>query len=191
MVTNGLSAAVGKPNNSWQTLLLPSSITSMPRSNPWARQMRLKGALLLLVCILITSVFYCLLGDTKPSLNELVSETHRQLSHLKGVVAPQTQASEGPEEVNEKYLRTLGFVDKPRLFPDNVWTNVSLPVFVTAVTSTQIHLVTGFIKSLQEHLTDTTLLVYDLGLDDSEILSVSDGFLCLCVCAHCCLCYLV
>jgi hypothetical protein len=80
------------------------------------------------------------LGDPKPTINNIVTETHRQLSQLKGVVISGNQS------------------------------NNNLPVFVTAINSEQINLAVGFIKSFQDYLSfNYSLIVYDLGLDKTQI----------------------
>ncbi len=108
--------------------------------NSRPNQMRLKGVLLLMSCICFTTIFYCLLGDPKPTINNIVTETHRQLSQLKGVVISGNQS------------------------------NNNLPVFVTAINSEQINLAVGFIKSFQDYLSfNYSLIVYDLGLDKTQI----------------------
>ncbi|RWS32024.1 uncharacterized protein B4U80_11628 [Leptotrombidium deliense] len=148
----------------------------------FACQMRIKGILLLMLCIFITSVFYCLVGDQKPSFENFVSETHRQLSQplikLRDVVvAPVAEKSsyylsnnnqENKEELSEKYLRELGFGEATSTNTD-LWKNISLPVFVTAVKSGEIQLVKGFIKSIQEFYPTANLLLYGLDLDDEDI----------------------
>lgn len=143
--------------------------------------MRIKGYLILMLCIVITSVFYCIIGDPKPSLSNIVTETNRQLSQplkrLKDAVVPAvadsssyylggTANNDEQSELNEKYLSRLGFVEPPRLWPTNVWRNASLPVLVTAIRDVDAGL--AFIRSVQLNLPDSTLVVYDLGLDDEE-----------------------
>lgn len=151
-----------------------------------SQQMRIKGPILLMICILVTSIFYCLIGDPKPSLQNIVSETNRQLAQplkrLKEVVVPAVADSsnyylrsdqEPNSQLTDKYLRQLGFVDSPRLYPSDVWHNVTLPVFVSAIKNGQANLAAGFVKSLQDHLPEYTLVLYDLGLDEDEITLVS------------------
>ncbi|RWS12444.1 uncharacterized protein B4U79_11706 [Dinothrombium tinctorium] len=134
----------------------------------FACQMRIKGILLLLLCILITSVFYCLIGDQKPPFGTLVSETHRQISQLVVPAVSDLSSSnnqQSSEELDEK-LRELGF------FSENAnanWQNISLPMFVTAVKSGETQIVKGFIRSIQDFYPDASLLLYVLDLDDDEI----------------------
>ncbi|XP_023236948.1 uncharacterized protein LOC111636028 [Centruroides sculpturatus] len=145
------------------------------------QQMKTKSFVGLLACIIATSIIVCLYGDPKPSIHEIVTETHRQLSQLKKlkVVAP-VQKDPVPEE---RYLKSLGFTDNPRLFPTNVWNNVSLPVFVTAVASGDSELTIEFIKSHQHCFPNHVLLIYDIGLDTEEFLLVIDFYNSLITCS--------
>lgn len=129
--------------------------------------MKTKSFVVLLACILMTTVVVFLYGDPKPSIHEIVSQTHKQFSHWKTLKVIET-VDAGPDP-DEKYLKNLGFVENPRLYPSSVWINVTLPVFVTALSSSDIHLVLSFMKSLQHHFPNQTLIVYDLGLSPSEL----------------------
>lgn len=78
----------------------------------------------------------------------------------------QEAKSSDPEE---KYLKQLGFhVDEPRLYPNNIWRNVTLPVFVTAVTPSESQFIFGFLKSFQHHFPNSYLIIYNLGLTPSD-----------------------
>lgn len=77
-------------------------------------------------------------------------------------------------EPEEKYLKQLGFhVDEPRLYPNNKWHNVTLPVFITAVTPSESQFIFGFLKSFQHHFPNSYLIIYNLGLPPSEFALVS------------------
>lgn len=131
-------------------------------------RLNIKGSLVLMVCILFTTIFYCLLSNPKPTIHDLMNETHRQFYNLKEVVVPEQSADDSKEEKCEKYLKQLGFTSQPRLFPKDIWPNVSLPVIVSAIESNQVHLAIGFIKSIQL-IPDSTVFIYDLGLDDYDL----------------------
>ena len=152
-------------------------------------QMRVKGYLLLMICVLISSIFYCIIGDPKPSLQNIVTETNRQfqqpLKRLKEVVGPAVADSsnyylgsndeQSDHELNEKYLKALGFVENPRLYPADIWRNATLPILVTAVKTGQVDEAINFLKAAQFNLPETTVIVYDLGLDDSDVDLVSNS----------------
>lgn len=83
----------------------------------------------------------------------------------------QEAKSSDPEE---KYLKQLGFhVDEPRLYPNNKWHNVTLPVFITAVTPSESQFLFGFLKSFQHHFPSSHLIIYNLGLTPSDHALVS------------------
>ncbi|KAI1309378.1 hypothetical protein HDE_00028 [Halotydeus destructor] len=150
-------------------------------------QMRFKGSIVLMVCILVTSAFYCMVGDPKPSISSIVSETNRQLAKplkkLKEVVSPAVSDSadyylepdqhKQENDVTKKYLGSLGFVEDPRLFPSLIWRNVTLPVLVSAVKAGMATEAASFIKSVHVRLPDYTLLLFDLGLDEDDFETIS------------------
>lgn len=124
-----------------------------------------------MICILITSIFYLMSSDTHKQLSQ-------PLIRLKEVVVPVVADSSSyylgknqqtNQEINEKYLRALGFIENPRLFPNDVWQNVTLPVFVTAISNDQTNHVHPFLKSVQESFPEATVFLYDLGLDEDQI----------------------
>lgn len=153
---------------------------------------KIKGPLLLLTCILVTSVFYCLIGDPKPSLSTIVTETNRQLAsplkRLRQVVIEDTpsyyETSSDPrsgrtdEESNhllDQYLAQLGFTSNPKLF--NPSSNDSqLPIFVTSIKPGQIDFVPAFVTNFHENFPDTDLIVFSVLLDDDDLNSVSFKF---------------
>lgn len=76
---------------------------------------------------------------------------------------------------DEKYLKILGFTDKPRLYPNDTWHNTSLPVVVTYVFDGQESQAIGLISNIGKILTNNTLLVYNLGLGTYSLQTV--GFI--------------
>jgi hypothetical protein len=45
--------------------------------------MRTKNFVVLLFCIICTSVYLCLFGSQRPTIENIVSQTHKQLNNLK------------------------------------------------------------------------------------------------------------
>ena len=147
---------------------------------PWGYQLRVKGPLLLLICVLVTSVFYLFIGPDvrRSSLQSIVSETHHRLSQrLRSVV----DVREGARDVDEaiesdelqlKYLTSLGFIRNPRLYRVGA-TNASLPVFVTAVKGDQTLAALNLMRQVQELFPDHQLFVYTLNLDEDELKSLN------------------
>lgn len=161
---------------------------------------KIKGPILLLTCILVTSIFYCLIGDPKPSLSSIVTETNRQLAQplqrLRQVVVSQEEDTPNyylsnsidPEVVQsnrllDQYLAHLGFTSNPRLFNQstiNPSVDQSYPVFVTSIKPGQIDFVPAFIKNFHENFPDVDLIAFAIQLDDDDLNSVSDCFSVLC-----------
>lgn len=81
---------------------------------------------------------------------------------------------------DEKYLTLLGFVEKPRLYPGDVWQNTSLPVIVTYVLEGQESQAVGFINNVGKVLPNNTILIYDLGLHNYGLRTVSATKLLIC-----------
>lgn len=74
---------------------------------------------------------------------------------------------------DEKYLNLLGFTDEPRLFPKDIWKNTSLPVVVTYVLDGRESQAIGLIINIAKVLPNNTILVYNLGLGEYALKTVS------------------
>ena len=169
-------------------------------SNP-LKVMRIKSILLLILCICLSTVFYCVLvGDPKP-----INSIHKQFNHFKGVVInnnynynniyinTNTKSnnnnnrdlnSEESERNCDKYLRLLGF--KRNKTDANVGPSVDTrtltvagnltavwPVFVTAIKSDELDLAKGFVRSFEDNIyANYSLIIYDLGLNRRQLLEV-------------------
>ncbi|KAG8201363.1 hypothetical protein JTE90_016839 [Oedothorax gibbosus] len=123
------------------------------------------------LCGTLTTFIYILWGNPgtsiRPSIQSFVTETQTRITNWKAAQIHK-ESSTGPDPV-EKYLKQLGFhVDPPRLYPSNRWSNISLPVFVTALLPTDYGFVHGFVKSFQRYFGNSLLIIYDLGLNPSE-----------------------
>lgn len=130
-------------------------------------QMKTKSFALLLMCIVVTGIFVCMFGDPKPAFQDIVSKTHRQLSQLKQLKVNVPEVKEAGADELHGYLVSLGLTNPapPRL-------NVSLPALVTAADSGQSQLALALLKSAHTFLPEYHLLIFDLGLDDDELLPV-------------------
>ncbi len=65
-------------------------------------------------------------------------------------------------------LDELGFVDKPRLFPQAYHDDENIPVVITAASSAQFTDVMLFVKSLRLYFPEKRLVIYNLGLSSVE-----------------------
>uniref|UniRef100_A0A2R5LM73 Putative conserved secreted protein n=1 Tax=Ornithodoros turicata TaxID=34597 RepID=A0A2R5LM73_9ACAR len=148
--------------------------------------MKAKSFLLLAGCIVGTSIVVCLYGDPKPTLNGIVSETHRQLNNLKRLkVVPEHE----PQEL-ERYLVHLGLaVGKsstaagpqhgsssplvPSTAPVTPWppAGSSLPVVGTALTGEQLSRLPGFLEACQTHFADHPVAIYALDFSAAQVMT--------------------
>lgn len=74
---------------------------------------------------------------------------------------------------DEKYLTPVGLGPNPRLYPKDMWQNTSLPVFVTYVMEGQESQAVGVINNISKLLPNNTILVYNLGLGNYGLRTVS------------------
>lgn len=102
-------------------------------------------------------------GQNKPdAIQNIVSTTHQQFRHFQDNLRDaeaKTLVADG------KYLKRLGFIQSPRLYPNDIWRNTSLPVIVTSVREGQESQIYGLINNIARLFPNNTLLVYDLGLN--------------------------
>lgn len=74
---------------------------------------------------------------------------------------------------DQNLLDTLGFTKDPRVYPKDVWKNTSLPVVVTYVLEGQESQAIGLISNVPRVLANNTILVYNLGLTEDGLKTVS------------------
>ncbi|KAB0794998.1 hypothetical protein PPYR_11837 [Photinus pyralis] len=124
--------------------------------------MRTKNFLIFLCSIVTVSLLLIIFGQQKPSsIQDIVTSTHQQLRNFKDTLR---DAETKTLVADEKYLQMLGFVDKPRLYPTDVWHNTSLPVIVTYVLEGQESQAIGFANNIGKVLPNNTILIYNIGL---------------------------
>lgn len=75
---------------------------------------------------------------------------------------------------DEKYLKILGFVRTPRLYPHAVWRNSSLPIIITAVQRGQVHHAIGLMRNIVTQLPNHSAVVYNLGISNYDLKIVSN-----------------
>lgn len=86
-------------------------------------------------------------------------------------------SSPGEDEVVNRALESLGFTSASRTYARDVWTNISLPVVVTAVTSQmEDEEITKFILRFHDSFPNFLLIIYTVSLDEKEFDSVSAMF---------------
>ncbi|XP_022918370.1 uncharacterized protein [Onthophagus taurus] len=124
--------------------------------------MRTKSFLLFL-CSVVTVLVLIILGQQKPaSLQDIINTTHQQ---IKNFTKDTLRDRDSKTFVSDsKYLTPIGLSENARLYPQNVWPNSSLPVFVTYVMEGQESQAVGMINNITRILPNNTILVYNLGL---------------------------
>lgn len=132
--------------------------------------MRAKSYLVGFIFIVATTILILTFGDQHPKIQSLVSETHRQLkNNLRNIKDKfDGRAEDKKLEADERYLSLLGFGEKARLYPEDVWHNSSLPVFVTYVLQGDADQAVGLARNIAHFLPNHTLLVYYFGLPDQD-----------------------
>ncbi|XP_046389559.1 uncharacterized protein LOC124158480 [Ischnura elegans] len=131
--------------------------------------MRTKNFVLFLICIVLCSVFLFLFGNQRPSIQTIVTETHKQLNNLKNFKENLKDAEEKRLIADEKYLMLLGFTETPRLYPEDVLKNTTLPHIVTHVSEDQEKHGIGFARNVQHFLPNHSISIYNLGLGQYEL----------------------
>lgn len=96
--------------------------------------MRIKTFLIFLLSGAV--LFFCLIylgGNQRPTIQSIVTETHKQFHNWKNFQDNLRDAEEKRFQAEDEHLQLLGFTENPRLYPKNVWTNTSLPVVLTVL----------------------------------------------------------
>ena len=142
------------------------------------RMMSLKNIATLCLFLLTTGVALWLINwPPSRSIETLVTETHKQISNLNIDVQKRltgrTKESKDDINLDSYHLELLGFSDTPRLYPKSVAADVVLPVVVTVATVSNYEGTMKLVDSVQRHLKNHTVVIYDLGLGSYELVKVS------------------
>lgn len=84
------------------------------------------------------------------------------------------EASEKLLNVDKKYLELLGFVQKPRLFPDSYARGGTLPVIVSYAKVGQEEQAVSFVRSIASLLPNHLTVLYNIGLSTNDLFLVSN-----------------
>lgn len=151
--------------------------------------MRLKNIATLCLFLLTTAIAVWLINwPPSRSIETLVTETHKQISNLNIDVKKRlTGRKKVANDVNldSYHLELLGFSGSPRLYPHSTAADVILPVVVTVATVSNYERAIKLVDSVQRHLKNHTVVIYDLGLGSYEIVKVCYSL--IGTIAHCCL----
>ncbi|CAG0888109.1 unnamed protein product [Cyprideis torosa] len=133
------------------------------------RPMRTKNFILLLVCVITGVIVVILSNSREATLEGFVYQTHKQLDSLKNFKDNIRDAFEQKFTAEQSVLESLGFVPNPRLYPKDVWTNITTPPIVTGAFSGQFKVASGFIKNVHHYLPDRFIILYDLGFSTYQL----------------------
>ncbi|XP_046736524.1 uncharacterized protein LOC124405555 [Diprion similis] len=128
--------------------------------------MRTKGLLFFLICIVGSSILFVALSNQRPSIQTLVTETHKQLrsfqENLKDV-------EEKRLVTDSKYLALLGLDHEFNTTPIVPSQNVTIVTLLRPGNEQQIY---GFIKNVTHFLPNYSIVIYSVGLNDDVLLNV-------------------
>ena len=137
--------------------------------------MKSKNFLILLLFSLVTGIAIWLISNPTPNIRTIVTETHKHIKNFKLNRLNSEQNDRKRLVVDETYLKLLGFVDKPRLYPKGVDATVKLPIIGTAVSSKDLFTVFPLIDSVRKYLPEKSVVVFDLGLKTQDVVEVSES----------------
>ncbi|XP_066998338.1 uncharacterized protein [Anabrus simplex] len=137
--------------------------------------MRTKSFILFLVCVVVTTVFLIGFGNQRPSIETIVTETHKQLNNLKTFKEDLYNAQEKRLVADSKYLKRLGFTQHPRLYPHSVWKNTTLPVVITYIFVKVSTKCSQCAMSAGMGWNRPVRLSFILGFDTTKVTEVLDG----------------
>lgn len=136
--------------------------------------LRSKNFLILMLFVLATSISIWLVSVPTPNIRTIMTETGKQISNLKNMNVMQPKKPAMKEiTIAETYLELLGFSDNPSLYPNATDEKLNVPVVVTGVTSGTYENAFTLIKSVQKHLPSKHVMIFDLGLNSYELVTVS------------------
>jgi len=139
--------------------------------------MNLKNIVILSLFLVMTAVaIWLITWPPSHSIETFVTETHKQISILNVDVQKRLTGQKSvPKDdisLDSYHLELLGFTDDPRLYPKSVVVNIVLPVVVTVATVVNYEKAIKLVNSVQRHLRNHTVVIYDLGLGSYELVKV-------------------
>lgn len=126
--------------------------------------MKSRTCFLIIICLVVATIFFIIFEDQRPTIQTLVTETNKQIDNIKNFKDNLEISEQKKLLIDDKYLKILGFVENPHLYPHSVWRNSTLPIIVTTVQRGQIHHAIGFVRNIMAQLPNHSVVVYNLGL---------------------------
>lgn len=128
--------------------------------------MRTKGLLFFLICVVGSSILFVALSNQRPSIQTLVTETHKQLrsfqENLKDV-------EEKRLVTDSKYLALLGLDMEISTTPVVPNQNVTIVSLLRPGSEQQLY---GFVKNVTHYLPNYNIVIYSVGLNEEALTNV-------------------
>lgn len=118
------------------------------------------------------------ISSPSPSLHSMLLETQKQITNFKNMNVAKPKRDRPPKhDINlaPYHLELLGFSTQPRLYLNAASRSVVLPVIVTGVTTHDYESAVELVNSVQRHLRNHTVIIYDLGLGSYELFKVGSN----------------
>ncbi|XP_066603427.1 uncharacterized protein [Prorops nasuta] len=129
--------------------------------------MRTKGLLLFLICIVGSSILFIVFSNQRPSIQTLVTETHKQLKNFQ----------ENLKDVEEKrlvtdsrYLALLGLDNQATVVPFSLKPqNTTVVSLIRPGNEQHIY---GFVRNISYFLPNNNIVIYGVGLNEDSLQSI-------------------
>lgn len=153
--------------------------------------MRIKGLLLLLICIAGSSIVFIAFSNQRPSIQTLVTETHKQLRSFQVnilfdrvnifcifvALTTRYRFKENLKDVEEKrlvtdskYLALLGLDGQTSTTPVSLKPqNVTVVSLVRPGNEQYIY---GFVRNISHFLPNNSIVIYSVGLNEDSLQSI-------------------
>lgn len=129
--------------------------------------MRIKGLLLLLICIAGSSIVFIAFSNQRPSIQTLVTETHKQLRNFQENLK---DVEEKRLVTDSKYLALLGLDGQTSTTPISLKPqNVTVVSLVRPGNEQYIH---GFVRNISHFLPNNSIVIYSVGLNEESLQSI-------------------
>ncbi|XP_050462848.1 uncharacterized protein LOC126857452 isoform X2 [Cataglyphis hispanica] len=129
--------------------------------------MRIKGLLLLLICIAGSSIIFIAFSNQRPSIQTLVTETHKQLRNFQENLK---DVEEKRLVTDSKYLALLGLDGQTSTTPISLKPqNVTVVSLVRPGNEQYIY---GFVRNISHFLPNNSIVIYSVGLNEDSLQNI-------------------
>ncbi|XP_050522935.1 uncharacterized protein LOC126895279 [Daktulosphaira vitifoliae] len=134
-------------------------------------RMRSRYMLFCFLAIFSLSILFIIFQDSlsRPAIETLVTETHKQIKNLKTFKENIKIAEQKELVVNNEYLYSLGFVSNAPLYQIKPMNNSTLPFIVTYVMDNEHGQVVGLARCVNKYLPNHLIFIYNLGVPEYQL----------------------